>query len=318
MLDDCAGGGGGGGEGMLGGGVFSGILPEGGGEPPESTTTPFVPPSPFQQGQTVEAVSGYVLAFQHIYVDGTQALEVYLSSDPWENYDGFGQYWQARLESLQLESLSQLNNLAIKVWGRVDGVDFSGYPVIKLERFEEAYPGLRLQTWQGAWRPVTLEGKEVLLFTTEDGSQYVLSGSLQSGKEGAIGVQGDEVIIQGLAEPGKSYGSYPVITELAGGIAQLGETTVFQDQSLSVIDDREAWVDLVSTTEVQGEVRVTQVELVYAAASLQQCGSVERVDDPALAPWLYVQPVWRFTGIFEDGRTFEVQVQALIDEYLSE
>jgi hypothetical protein len=34
-------------------------------------------------------------------------------------------------------------------------------------------------------------------------------------------------------------------------------------------------------------------------------------------PWLYVQPIWRFSGVFEDGRPFEVQVQALPDEYLS-
>ncbi len=51
--------------------------------------------------------------------------------------------------------------------------------------------------------------------------------------------------------------------------------------------------------------------------SLQQCGGIERVNDPAQAPWLYVQPIWRFTGTFEDGRPFEVQVQALQDEYLS-
>jgi hypothetical protein len=29
-----------------------------------------------------------------------------------------------------------------------------------------------------------------------------------------------------------------------------------------------------------------------------------------------VQPVWRFTGSFEDGRTFEIQIQAIAEEYL--
>jgi hypothetical protein len=65
----------------------------------------------------------------------------------------------------------------------------------------------------------------------------------------------------------------------------------------------------------QGKATVEQVELVYAAASLQNCGDIE-MSDPQGAPWLYVQPVWRFTGHLEDGRVFEIQVQALTEEYL--
>ena len=81
----------------------------------------------------------------------------------------------------------------MKVWGKVDGVDAGGSPIIQIERYEEVYPGLRPQTWQGTWQAVTLEGKEVLLLTTEDGQQYVLSGSLQYGKDAAVGREGDSV-----------------------------------------------------------------------------------------------------------------------------
>jgi hypothetical protein len=317
MLDACAGGGGGGGDGALGGGYFLGLRPQGNSQPAEPTPTVFIPPSPFQQGQTVEGAEGYILAFQHIYVDGTQALEVYLRSDQWENFGGFGQYWQARLEGPQLEDLSQLNNLPVRVWGKVDGVNANGEPVIQLDRYEEVYAGLRAQTWQGTWQPVTLEGKEVLLLTTEDGKQYVLSGSLYSGKDAAIGREGDMVIIQGLAEQAKSFGGYPVITEQSGSIVQPGRVVSFPDQSLSVYDDRGALADTEAAAALQGVGTVTKVELAYAAATLQQCGGIERVNDPVQAPWLYVQPVWRFTGVFDDGRPFEVQVQALPDEYLS-
>jgi hypothetical protein len=317
MLDACAGGGGGGGEGALGGGIFQAIRPQGNSLAAEPTPTAFIPPSPFQQGQTIEAATGYILSYQHIYKDGNQALEVYLRSDPWDNYGGFGQYWQVRLESPQLESISQLYNLPVKVWGKVDGVDASGYPIIKLERYEEVNPGLRPQTWQGTWQMVTLEGKEVLLLTAEDGKQYVLSGSLQYGKDDAIGREGDNVVIQGLAEPGKSFGGYPVITELAGSVVQPGEVINFPDQSMSVYDERGIVADSAAAADLQGIGTVTKVELAYAAASLQQCGGLERVNDPAQAPWLYVQPIWRFTGTFEDGRLFEVQVQALPDDYLS-
>jgi hypothetical protein len=75
--------------------------------------------------------------------------------------------------------------------------------------------------------------------------------------------------------------------------------------------------DAAAAAALQGIGTVTKVELAYAAATLQQCGGIQHVNDPAQAPWLYVQPIWRFTGTFEDGRPFEVQVQALPDEYLS-
>ncbi len=71
----------------------------------------------------------------------------------------------------------------------------------------------------------------------------MLSGSLQYGKDAAIGREGDSVVIQGLAEPGKSFGGYPVITELAGSIAQPGEVINFPDQSMSVYDERGAVAD---------------------------------------------------------------------------
>jgi hypothetical protein len=31
---------------------------------------------------------------------------------------------------------------------------------------------------------------------------------------------------------------------------------------------------------------------------------------------MYVQPVWRFRGSLDDGKTFEIQVQALEEGYL--
>jgi len=71
-----------------------------------------------------------------------------------------------------------------------------------------------------------------------------------------------------------------------------------------------------STQEIQGNTTVDQVELVYAAAFLERCSNLATTN-PADAPWLVVQPVWRFTGRLDDGRVFEIQVQALPDEYLN-
>jgi len=62
---------------------------------------------------------------------------------------------------------------------------------------------------------------------------------------------------------------------------------------------------------------VEKAELVYATASLAGCRGMSLTEsDPKLAPWLTVQPVWRFTGSFDDGRTFEIQIQALDEAYL--
>lgn len=321
MLDACAGGGGGGSEGALGGGYFLGLNPQRSSQPAEPTETPFIPPSPFQQGQSVEAAEGFIMAVEHIFQDGTQAVEVFLRSDQWDNYGGFGQYWQARLESSQLETLSELNNLPVRIWGQVNGVDANGAPIIQVERFEEVYPGLRFEAWLGTWQVITLEGKEVLLLTAQDGKQYVLSGSIDFGKNAAIGREGNAIIIEGLAEPGKTFGGYPVITEMGGSISQgLSDLTDYEITSdrLGIWDDRNALAESASAAALQGTGTVTRVELAYAAATLQQCSGVERINDPAQAPWLYVQPIWRFTGIFDDGRPFEVQVQALPDEYLKD
>jgi hypothetical protein len=321
MMDACAGGGGGGSEAALGGGRFLGLQPQGGGTVIVPTPTTFIPPSPFQQGQLVDAAEGFIMAAEHIFLDGSQALEVYLRGDQWDDYGGFGQYWQARLESGQVDALAQLNNLPVRIWGMVEGTDEDGYPIIQVERFEEVHPGLRFEAWLGTWQVVTLEGKEVLLLTTQDGKQYVLSGSIDFGKDAAIGREGNAVIIEGLAEPGKSFGGYPVITEMAGSMAQgVSDLSSYEITSnrLGVRDDRNAQADLAAASSLQGIGTVTKVELAYAAASLQQCGGMERVNDPVQAPWLYVQPIWRFTGVFDDGRPFEVQVQALKDEYLSD
>ncbi len=320
MLDACAGGGGGS-EGALGGGYFLGLNPQGSSQPAEPTETPFIPPSPFQQGQSVEASAGFIMAVEHIFQDGSQAVEVSLRGDKWDNYGGFGQYWQARLDSSKLEDLSQLNNLPVRIWGQVNGVDANGAPIIQVERFEEVYPGLRFEAWLGTWQVITLEGKEVLLLTALDGKQYVLSGSIDFGKNAAIGREGNAIIIEGLAEPGKTFGGYPVITEMGGTIAQgLSDLSTYEITSnhLGIWDDRNALADSASAAALQGTGTVTRVELAYAAATLQQCSGVERINDPAQAPWLYVQPIWRFIGTFDDGRPFEVQVQALPDEYLKD
>jgi hypothetical protein len=215
--------------------------------------------------------------------------------------------------------LVELNALPVRIWGSVSGTGSDGWPEIQVERFEEVYPGLRFQAWAGTWEPTTLEGKEVLLFTTLDGEQFVLSSSIDYGTSAATGLQGERVIIEGLAFPEKAFGGYPVITEHASTVMtdELADLSGYE-----IISNRpgifdETFSEAAQSAALQGLARVEKVELVYATASLANCRGMGLTEsDPVLAPWLIVQPVWRFTGSFEDGRTFEIQVQALVEDYL--
>jgi hypothetical protein len=139
----------------------------------------------------------------------------------------------------------------------------------------------------------------------------------QQGKNAAIGVEGDQVIIEGLAEPGKTFGGYQVITENGGQVAnKITDLSGYQISSNQIgLWDEAAAIDP-SAREIHGNATVDKVELVYAAAFQERCGNLATTN-PADAPWLVVQPVWRFTGRLDDGRVFEIQVQALPDDYLN-
>ena len=75
------------------------------------------------------------------------------------------------------------------------------------------------------------------------------------------------------------------------------------------------------TTEQPGEqptgslptatMTIEKVELVYYISDPRYA-----VADPTADP-AYIQPMWRFTGHYNDGSTFEFLVQALRDEFLS-
>jgi hypothetical protein len=187
-----------------------------------------------------------------------------------------------------------------------------------VERFEEVYPGLRIQAWLGKWQRVTLEGKEVLLFTTLDGEQFVLSSSIDYGASAAAGLEGDQVVIEGLAMPGKNFGGYPVITEYSSSMAKdLTDLSSYEITSNRPGVYDETVGEAAQAQQLTARATVEQVELVYATATLAGCRDMVQAENNLQpAPCLIVQPVWRFTGSFDDGRTFEIQIQALAEEYL--
>lgn len=308
----CGGGGGGGGgfaeNANFGGGNFAMVTLDPNDPGPQNEYT-----SPIQPGEVMDGVQGVLYILQRIHADGTSNY-VYTF---WFPGDATTEGWTATLEgdAIPPEFLT-LNNLPAKVWGMVAALDANGQAVISVERFEEANPGTRIQAWLGTENVVTLEGQEVVVFTAQDGSQYVFKNSIEWGVEGSlIGLPGDTLVVEGYVIPADSFGGLPVITMISVGTED-GRTSLDDYEILSNqigIQDDSSYAD--PALAATGHVTIETVELMYMAVSLDRCTSTFD-DDPAMAHFLYAQPIWRFTGHFEDGRLFEVQVQALPDEYL--
>lgn len=302
-----AGGGGGGSENAnFGGGSFA--LPNLSGQP---LPTPTQAPGGLQAGQRVEG-DGTVYITLYQSAGEAQRREVSLWAEP---SDEFPQYQEFLLEGELPDDIDQYHSLPFKVNGEVVRIQ-DNRPVLQVESFEPLYPGLQIQAWIGTQEAITLEDQKALLFNTEDGRTFVLKYSIGSGEESRIGLPGDRVIIEGLALPGQTFGGYPVLQEMAAGTASEGEDlSTYQITSNQPVV-RDGWAggepDL---SALAGTVTIDNIELVYSAISLRHC-TADQAGDPEVAPYLAVQPVWRFRGTFEDGRLFEIQVQALPDEFL--
>jgi len=266
------------------------------------------PTLPYQAGDTLDGQVGNVWVTIHKYADHSETEAAMWVETADETFVAY-------LSGAGLSGIEQYNALPIKVWGRVVRTT-SSEMYFTVDRFEEAYPGLRIQAWIGTEEAINLEGKDVLLFSTLDGQQFVLKNSIWYGDQVRVGRPGDTVIHEGLLIPGLTFGGYPVIQEMAGQMAN-GQTdlTGYTIHTEPSVFDHTQEVPVVSPESiVQGKVNIDQIELVYLAYSLAGCPADAASYNPDM---LYVQPAWRFRGTFEDGRRFEALVQALPDAYLT-
>ncbi|HLF87978.1 MAG TPA: LysM peptidoglycan-binding domain-containing protein, partial [Anaerolineales bacterium] len=309
----CGGGGGGGGgfyeNANFGGGNFGFVTLD----PLAPSNPPGTYVSPIQPGDAVEGVQGTLYIIHRLYTDGKEANEYNF----WFAGDETTPGWTAFLEGDALAGTESLQNLPIKVWGTVTRLDANGLPILAVDRYEEAYPGMRIQAWLGTQQIVPLGGQQVVLYTTQAGAQYVLQHSIQYGADASlVGTPGDTVIIEGYLLPESSFGGYLVLNELSAGMdnnrTDLSDY-IITSSLIDIQDDSNGYVD--PATTLTGHVTIENIELMYTAISLDRC-TPDFANNPDFASWLYVQPIWRFTGHFDDGRSFEVQVQALPDEYL--
>ena len=100
------------------------------------------------------------------------------------------------------------------IWGKAS--QGSGDTVeIEVDRFEPAYPDVRLQAWLGLASGETVGGQPVWVLTTPDAEKFVL-GSTVGGKSPHVeaSLLNDPVIVEGVQIPGEALGEYPVIDDI--------------------------------------------------------------------------------------------------------
>jgi hypothetical protein len=288
------GGGGGGGR------AFPELNLEGGQEP---LPTEAPAPTPVDlTGQRLEGTQGRPLVFIHQYSDGSTRVEVMFYPDPGQIEPDQSTLF---LEGAGLAGIEAYHNLPVRIWGAISGMQAGG-PVVTVERVEPVYPGMTVQTWLGKAESVTMEGREVLVFTAADGAEYVLSFSLEDPSSQSIGAPGDPLVVEGVIVPGQTLSGYPVITDYAINPGTgLQDLSNYQPQSVAplVIQERGA----------AGARRIGTIELVELAYTTDEPRYLDRSSG---LPLPYVQPVWRFAGRYDDGSLFEIYVQAIDPRFL--
>ena len=300
-------GGGGGG----GGSSFARVTLAGDGGMDDASIVPEFPV--IEAGTPIEAITGTLTLQKNGYPDGTveTLTSVYLYDE--KQIPGI---YELRLEGDGMQGIEAYNTLPVRVWGTVTSQLETGQPVVNVERYEPVHPGLKVEAWIGTWEVANLEGKDVILFTSEDGSQFILAGSLGFDPDEFVGYPGSQaisgggsapgsrVLLEGVVFPSKTFAGYPLVEERSAGMAEEGMTL----EGYAITSD-DVWVNEQAAPQ-GGRLIIEQVELAYRANDMR-FGPY----DPSSGP-LYVQPVWSFYGHYEDGREIQFQVQALRDEYL--
>lgn len=262
---------------------------------PDSTETPSV------VGQRVEGQRGIVIISIFQQADGSERMQYGFSLQP-----SAGSLSFAILEGSGLEALQAYHNRPIDVWGTVQGVDSNGTPVLLVERFEIPFPDLDFQILKGTQRLADVNGQQVALFTAEDGTTYAQILTFDMPDTTILDSGGAPVLLETLAIPGETFGGYPALRIFAGA------TYMDESTQLSTTANRPYYIGEAPPAGdgTAPTLTIEKIELVYYVPDPRY-----GPPDPNAAP-TYIQPAWRFYGHYSTGKTFELLVQALKEEYL--
>ena len=149
--------------------------------------------------------------------DGSQRVEYgFVTSDPAFPY--------MILEGDNLDELQDYHNRPLEIWGTTDGVNNQGIPLVKVEKFEIPFPDLKFQIMKGTEKSIDLQGRTVLLFTSEEGKEYVqLAPNCYDiiGPESVVGTGkvGEEILLEVLAVPDLTFSDYPAVCVFSTSMA---------------------------------------------------------------------------------------------------
>jgi hypothetical protein len=261
---------------------------------------------PYDVGDPVEALVGYVSVRRIVRNDGSKYILAYLSAPLPDDSEAYRNY---QLLGEDLEGLENLNLLHARVWGTYTQ-DENGQPAIQLERFEKAYPEETIQAWLGHQDVVELGGREVLRLTDVSGAQYVLDSSFYVDPQTLYEIyNGQRIITEGVLKQ-ETYEGLPIIREMGSGLAMgIEDLSEYEINAGKVYDEPE----ISDLTDVDSAILIDSVDLVYFAYDLSHGGGGLPMSE---SPARFIQPVWRFSGTLADGRLVDILVQAITDDYL--
>jgi len=217
------------------------------------------------------------------------------------------------LEGDDLQSMQKYNNLPINLWGTVERFDQFGKPIVKIDRYEIPFPDLNFQIIEGTQKMMEIDGKNVLTFTTDDGTTYVQIAFLDVplDENYLAGNEGDKVILEVLIIPDETYKGYPTLHMYSGNLAV--DPISGNTNKLKITANQFNTYDEPSVTAevyMPPTATIEKVELVYYLPNLQS-GNINPSADAK-----YIQPAWRFYGHYSTGDEFEILIQALQPEFL--
>jgi hypothetical protein len=225
-----------------------------------------------------------------------------------ESQEGFlNSFWQVSLEGPATEGLEAYYRMPVKVWGTITSVSQQGVATVQLERYEALYPDEKVRIWFGQEATAQVEGRNVLLFTADDGTVYVRKDSTEYEIEPVAAEEGLVFYIVGWSIPDQTFGGYPLLN-----VMSLGSVPPDYDFDFVLSEALVPPIMRESDMNLSGETPtgiINRVELIYQGED-QLLAEVEE------GRVLYAQPFWRFSGYFSKNSYFDIIVQALPDEYL--
>lgn len=271
---------------------------------PTSTPLPELAPTP-PAGTRLEGESGILSMDIRQYSDGKQVREAFwwMESNP-EFPDGLSLQLSGNLQGLE-----NYNQFPIRIWGTLE--DNSQQPYhFNVERYELTYPGLQPQSWVGTEQATTVAGKQVILFTDQEGKQFVLQSSIDFDPDNLLGAPRDQIKISGFSYPDSNFGGYPVIREVSARVVN----DIKGNPSNQVPESNNPFeipiIPEVGSLAGSDVATIENIELVYYTVDLYF--NQTQAENPPF----YIQPVWRFSGHYQNGNAFEILVQALTEQYL--